>query len=63
MSQETKVHGKEQGNELTDETDHPICSLICSPPACKMDSPYSARFRLVRPGRHPGDTSGPGGCR
>jgi hypothetical protein len=32
---------------LTNETDHPIRSLICSPPVCKMDSPYSARFRLV----------------
>ncbi len=41
------MHRKEQGNELTDETDHPIRSLICSPPVCKMDSPYSARFRLV----------------
>jgi hypothetical protein len=32
---------------LTDDRDHPIRSLICSPPVCKMDSPYSARFRLV----------------
>ena len=51
----TELQRKEQGNELTDETDHQIRSLICSLPACRMDSPYSARFRLVRPGRNPGD--------
>ena len=28
-----------------------------------MDSPHSARFRLARPGRHPGGTRGPWGCR
>ena len=50
-----ELQRKEQGNELTDETDHQIRSLICSLPACRMDSPYSARFRLVRPGRNPGD--------
>ncbi len=47
-------------------TDRPHCdhsSPICSLPAHKMDSPYSARFRLVVPGRHPGDTRRPGGCR
>lgn len=46
-SQEVQSHRKEQGDELTDETDHPIRSLICSPPVSQMDSPYSARFRLV----------------
>jgi hypothetical protein len=46
-SQKSNVHRKEKGDELTDETDHPIRSLICSLPVCKMDSPYSARFRLV----------------
>ena len=51
----TELQRKEQGNELTEETDHQIRSLICSLPACRMDSPYSARFRLVRPGRNPGD--------
>jgi hypothetical protein len=63
MSQHPEVHRKEQGDELTDDEDHPRFSLICSPPACKMDSPYSARFRLARPGRHPGGTGEPGGCR
>ena len=29
----------------------------------KMDSPYSARFRLARPGRHPGGNRRPGDCR
>lgn len=50
-----ELQRKEQGNELTEETDHQIRSLICSLPARRMDSPYSARFRLVRPGRNPGD--------
>ena len=59
-----KFNRKEQGDELTDDDgSSEVRSLICSPPACKMDSPYSARFRLARPGRHPGGTGEPGGCR
>jgi hypothetical protein len=58
----TELQRKETGNELTDETDHQIRSLICSLPARRMDSPYSARFRLVDRGEIPA-TLAPEGCR